>query len=287
MDEKDWHEWRFQGIGGSDIAAVLGLMPFGITPYMKWEEKVNRIIPQETEAMRHGKKYEDPALDWFEQQKGTALWRQIPTVDKEHSWLRATIDGLDAEGKYLVEAKAPYNLENHYRIKESRKVPDIYYPQCQQQMRVRGVTFMFFLSYNWENPDDSVILEVEKNDGFVSQIIEKGSAFWDHVMTKEPPPLTDYDYVSMDGNQNWEQFALEYRQIQEKMDAYEKRKDEIKIALRSIAKDKSARGAGIELQKQPCRGFVDYTKVPQLKGICLDPYRKEGFTKWPIRVIKK
>lgn len=287
MNHQEWLEWRFNGIGASDAAVVMKLFPYGITPVMLWEEKVNRILREETDAMRHGKEREPQALAWFEKKKGVALLGQIALNDKEYPWMLATLDGVDADGKYLVEIKCPYNIENHYKVKETRKVPAIYYPQCQQQMRVRQVDGMYFLSYNWQNPDDSVILEIEKNNSYVDQLVNEGGKFWQCVKDKVAPPLTDLDYVSMEGNENWKVVADEYKQIDHFLDHYEKRKEELKIQLRSLAKERSARGAGIELQKQPRKGVVDYSLIPQLKGVDTSPYRKEGCVAWPVRVMKR
>lgn len=287
MNQQEWLEWRFSGIGASDAAVVMKLFPYGITPVMLWEEKVNRIIREETDAMRHGKEYESKAFAWFEQKKGVALWGQIALSDKQYPWMLATLDGVDADGEYLVEIKCPYNLENHMRIKNTMRVPDIYYPQCQQQMRVRGVDGMYFLSYNWQNPNDSIILTVDRDASYIDRLINEEGEFWPCVVDKTSPPLTDRDYVSMEGNENWHVVADEYKKIDHLIDHYEKRKEELKTQLRSISKEKSARGFGIEIQKQLCKGAVDYSLVPELKGVDTSIYRKGGFTKWPVRVMKK
>ena len=287
MNQREWLEWRFNGLGGSDAAVIKGLFPFGKTEYMLWEEKVNKIVTEENEAIAHGKKYENDALDWFEKKMQIALWRQIPCVDKEFDWLRATIDGLGDDENCMVEAKVPFNLENHYKIKQSGKVPEIYYPQCQQQMRVKGLSSMKFLSYNYQNPDDSVILNVFLDKEYVQDLIERGASFWRKVVEKEPPELTDYDYISMDHNQEWGQFAQEYKEIKNKIDFFESRKEQIKEQLRSLSKNRPARGHGIEMQRQDWKGYVEYSRIPELKGVNLDSYRKEGFTKWPVRIMKK
>lgn len=287
MNQREWLEWRSNGVGASDAAVLMGLFPFGKTPYMLWEEKINKTITKETEAMAHGKKYEDEALDWFEKKKGIALWRQLPEIDHEYEWMRATIDGLGDQGNCLVEAKVPFNVQNHYKTKQLGKVPDIYYPQCQQQMRVMGVNSMNFLSYNYQDPEDSIILSVFRDNEYVDNLIEKGLDFWNKVLKKEPPALTEHDYVNMDHSDEWKALALEWKLLQETTELNENRKEKIKARCRSLSKDKAARGHGIEMQRQDFKGYVDYSKIPELREVNLDLYRKERFTKWPIYIKKK
>ena len=44
-NEKDWHNARHKGIGGSDVASILGLNPYK-TNVELWREKTGRTKPR-------------------------------------------------------------------------------------------------------------------------------------------------------------------------------------------------------------------------------------------------
>lgn len=104
----DWLTWRRQGIGGSDIAVILGLSPWR-TPLDLWAEKTGRKPPPgETRAMRVGKALEPVVIDlWSEQTGGDVIERDVTIEHSEHPIARGTLDAigqLDGE-RVVIEAK--------------------------------------------------------------------------------------------------------------------------------------------------------------------------------------
>lgn len=58
VESPEWHRLRTRGLGGSEIAAVVGLSPWE-SPYALWQRKAGRIPPQtETPSMGWGKRLE-------------------------------------------------------------------------------------------------------------------------------------------------------------------------------------------------------------------------------------
>ena len=50
--DREWHEWRSHGIGGSDIGAILGLSKFA-SPWTVWADKQGLLPPTpETQRQR-------------------------------------------------------------------------------------------------------------------------------------------------------------------------------------------------------------------------------------------
>lgn len=61
----DWHAARATGIGGSEIAAVLGISPYE-SPFSLWHRKQGGIGPvEETDVMYWGKRHEPTICDEF------------------------------------------------------------------------------------------------------------------------------------------------------------------------------------------------------------------------------
>lgn len=65
VESPEWHQLRTRGLGGSEIAAAVGLSPWE-SPYALWQRKAGRIPPQwESPSMDWGKRLEPPIADAF------------------------------------------------------------------------------------------------------------------------------------------------------------------------------------------------------------------------------
>ena len=61
----DWHKARRKGLGGSDIAAILGISKWR-TPMDVWVEKMGLVEPsEESYAMMRGRILEDAIAQWY------------------------------------------------------------------------------------------------------------------------------------------------------------------------------------------------------------------------------
>ena len=276
---KEWHDWRRQGIGGSDAPFLMGVSPWK-TPNQLWQEKVFGISEQfDNSSMKRGRDMEEQARQEFEKIVGTL----VAPSNVEHpsrNWMRASLDGIDMTGKIVVEIKCP-NKEDH-SIALSKKVPEKYWPQVQHQIEVSGVDGMYYFSFDGQK---GAVVEVKRDQAYIDDMIEKESKFWDMVLKKTPPELTDRDYLCMEGNKDWMKWSTELVDIKKQKKALEEKEDELAAYLKSLTQGRSAKGYGVCMQKQLCQGSVDYSKIPQLWGIDLTPYRKKSFEKWVVRSI--
>lgn len=74
-ERQQWLEERRQGIGGSDVAPILGFSPWS-TPLNVWMEKTGRALPKpENEAMRIGTELEDFVARRYTQETGKQVQR--------------------------------------------------------------------------------------------------------------------------------------------------------------------------------------------------------------------
>ena len=294
MDKQEWHAWRAQGIGASDAAVVLKQFPFGKTPHMLWEEKVMGTVQASNKAMDHGNRHEERALLWAQKQLGVELVTQQRATHPSMPWMRATLDAVNDEKRILIEAKCPYNLENHYKVKASGKAPDIYFPQLQHQMKVKEWDNGIFFSYNWENEDDSILIEVKIDPDYVDNLVREEYAFFQYVVDRVPPPLTDLDYKKR--GPDWIATAQQRIDIRNAMKDLKKKDEELQKRLIELSEETSSEGGGFRFTKYVSKGSIDYgaaishlieelqVNFPEMQfpSDHLEIFRKDPTTSWKL-----
>ena len=290
MNHQQWLDWRRGGLGASDAPIVMGVSPFK-TLRQLWEDKVHGKEEEDNPGMKRGREMEEEARRSFEKIMDVSVF---PTrkVHKDMDWLRATLDGIDLDEKVMVEIKCP-NKEDH-ALALSKKVPEKYYPQCQHQMLVTGLSSMYYFSYDGEN---GVVLELRRNDDYIAEMLEKEKAFWSKVVNKTPLEFSEEDFLDLNNNIAWEQHAKAWRETKNELKRLEDKEKVIRQEMLKASNNKNAFGYGVKMAKSVCQGAIDYKAVlteyldnirshyPDviLPELDYDVFRKESFTKWTIR----
>lgn len=105
-DEVAWLNVRRGGLGGSDIAAVLGVSPFK-SAYRVWLDKTGRLPRQpSTYLMERGHRFEAACAQWFSDESGLSTRRTGTWARDDEPWMlanpdRFTSDGGGYEGKIV------------------------------------------------------------------------------------------------------------------------------------------------------------------------------------------
>ncbi|MDX3516224.1 YqaJ viral recombinase family protein [Streptomyces caniscabiei] len=142
----DWHAARANGIGGSEIAAVLGLSPYE-SRFSLWHRKKGLIGPvEESPQMRWGKKHEPTICDEFAEIHPDAGVVPAPTFcHPDRPWQIANPDRLlvgqrpgTARPAALLEAKTARDDEG-WGEEGTGQIPVWYRAQCQWYLDVLGV----------------------------------------------------------------------------------------------------------------------------------------------------
>lgn len=181
-----WLQWRLQGIGGSDIAAILDVSPYeDATRANVLAEKVSGQAKPATFAMKRGVRLESGARRMFE-----ARFRcQCPPVCVEQDdepWIRASLDGLMQNGvvPQLLEIKAP-NWQTHDRLL-SGLVPDHFTAQVQWQLLATGADLCHLVSitehrlFGPESKLAHVVIEADAEKQ--AELLEVANEFWQEVL---------------------------------------------------------------------------------------------------------
>lgn len=198
--DNDWHAWRAQGIGASEVPTLLGLNSSFDSAWALWARKVG-LLPaagEETERQRLGHDLEPVLAGRFRRATGLEVaGEQTWCVHKEKPWARATVDA------FVVEPEPGATIDNAIGVAEWKSdgglgtwrregIPARIQAQVQAQMWVTGLDHawlgVFHSGFRFE------VYELERDERDVALIAERAEAFWvNHVLTGEPPPIDSSD----------------------------------------------------------------------------------------------
>ena len=207
-----WLEARRLGIGGSDVAAILGLSKYR-SPYQLWLDKTGRteVEDSQSEASYWGNTLEDIVAKEYAKRNGVKIQRVNATlVHPEYDWMRANIDRAIInpdisgnvrikDGKLTTDHILECKTANQYLAKlwgdeQSEQVPDYYLTQVQWYMGITGASMcglgvliggQKFRSY-----------QVAFDPELFEMLTEECSKFWlEHVQNDVPPAPTTFDDV--------------------------------------------------------------------------------------------
>lgn len=241
---------RSQGLGGTDIAAVVGVHPYK-TALDVYLEKIGERPPvEENQAMRWGLILEEPIARWYSEVTGMALKRCPTQFHKEHPFLFVSPDRITIEDKpRLVEIKtASVYQARHWGDPEAEEIPEQYLCQVQWGMELMNfpqvdVTVLL-------GGQDARIYPIERNRELGKKLVDVGIEFWqDFVCKRRSPPIdgsracSDYlnqrwatsrgEMLKVDENYKpaWEYFMLKAK-IEQETEELERQKNVMKDLIR-------------------------------------------------------
>ncbi|KAF1680472.1 YqaJ viral recombinase family protein [Veillonella sp. R32] len=185
---EEWLAFRKTGIGGSDMAAIMGLSKWK-SPLDVWLEKTsNEVNVEETRFTYWGTKLEALVAEEFTIQTGYSVRNNNYTLQSiEYPFLLANIDrdivGLDAG----LECKTANAFKRDEW--EGDQVPDDYYIQCQHYMAVTGYSSWWIACLCGGN--EFFYKEIPRNEEVITAIIEAGREFWNMVEQNIMPAVDD------------------------------------------------------------------------------------------------
>lgn len=271
-----WLSLRKQKVTATDAGVILGVSPYQ-SNYGLWAEKMNLSPPvQETERMREGKRLEPFALAEFTKKTGIVASPAV-VVSDERSWQMASLDGLSEDNKTLVEIKCgPKTCE----LAKQGIIEPHYRAQLMHQMSVMSLKNMFFFTFDGNS---SNIIEVERDDAYISDMIAKEYEFYKCIDNFEPPALSERDYV-IRNDEEWNQLAIKYIKAKEIAKSVADDEEYIRQQLIALAGSRNIKGAGVRVAKSLRKGAIEYKAIPELKGLDLEPYRKKPSEYWRIGI---
>ena len=183
--ETDWLEWRKQGVGASDVAALFKRHPF-TSKQQLWERIVHGKQQHVNKYMQIGHEKEAVALDWLVElfPKWGEAKTQVCGVHDYNPLIRCTLDVYNENENAIAEIKF---VKSASKIEDfRRKVPFHHNMQIQQQLMVSGAKYCFYITIG---EDDKCAIEtVYPDEALMTMIDKEVSTFWsNHIVTKVPP----------------------------------------------------------------------------------------------------
>lgn len=187
MITNEQREFRKSGIGGSDIAAIVGLSPYK-TAYDVWQSKVGNVADEAGEAAYWGNVLEPIVAAEFAKRTGKAVTHCNLTLrHTEHEFMIGSGDYLvDGENAGVECKTASVYLKDRWGDEDgSDEVPAYYLVQGQWYCAIFGWDRVYFpvliggQQFRW--------FKVERDDAIIDSLIEAGRKFWELVKAHKPP----------------------------------------------------------------------------------------------------
>lgn len=193
-------------IGSSDVAAILGLSPWGSAADV-WASKVYPETPDSAAntAMKRGIRLEPLILDQAERDLGPI--ERDKTVTGEWPVMEANLDGWHASTNTVVEVKTTHSFGPEWGEEGDDALPDNYIVQVMHQMYCCGPQCMKAMVYaampNLRTGEyDLRIYSVVRDNDLIDHIVRECRTFWEsYVVAKvkpeaEPKSLRVWNSVS-------------------------------------------------------------------------------------------
>jgi putative phage-type endonuclease len=203
MTRDEWLAARRTGIGGSDIAAILGLSPWR-TPLDVYRDKVEGTEQTETEAMRWGLLLEDVIAREYAARAGVRIQRVNTLIRaRDREWAIATLDRVvlpargrarvtggelrGADGVLECKVVGPYAAGAWGRGDDPDAVPLHCAAQCMWYLGITGLPWCDVAALI--GGQRLIIRRIERDEETISAMFARAETFWrDHVLARVPPP---------------------------------------------------------------------------------------------------
>ncbi|MFC8332811.1 YqaJ viral recombinase family nuclease [Streptomyces olivaceus] len=187
-----WESARRLGIGGSDVAAIVGLDKYRGARHV-FEEKHGREIVRDNEAMEIGREIEDFIARMFSKRTGVPIATPPGTIGHvDHPWALVNID-RDTLDPVTGEVVGPLECKNRseYQLEEWESEdgpPDAPALQCHWGMTVGGYQRGYVAALVGGNKLRWHV--VERDQEMVDHLLDYcGTWYQRHVVEGFPPPV--------------------------------------------------------------------------------------------------
>lgn len=195
MPKSEWLKLRQLGIGGSDVAAILGLSKYRSILHVYAAKTAEELAEDEdNEAMYWGRQHEDMLREEFVR-RHEHLGYQVRKLDKilrhpEHPWAIANLDGIilaPGGGTGILECKTSSEwLLDQWK---DDQVPMYYITQLQWYLFVTDLDWGYFSTLIGGNKYRSP--RIARDDELINLMFDRCSAFWHDNVLRQIPPEPD------------------------------------------------------------------------------------------------
>lgn len=255
MTEQDWQEYRRKqkGIGGSDVATILGLNPYK-SAFTLWLEKTGQIEPPDinNEYMEWGNILEPVIREKFKKETGFKVFQNNFVLQHDkYDFMIANVDGEVIDPAYggkrgVLEIKTANERmkndwlngpPNHYMLQIQHYIATLEYDYAYCAVLIGGNHFKYF--------------KIERDDYVIDKIISAEAEFVRLVEERIAPEisghLADSEWLAKaypnaideeaELSPELEALAIKYDSIQQEIKALQHEGDYIKNRIKLEAKE--------------------------------------------------
>jgi putative phage-type endonuclease len=255
MTEEEWQAYREKqkGIGGSDVATILGLNPYK-SPFTLWLEKTGQIEPPvlNNEYIEWGNLLEPVIREKFAKETGFEVeenhWVML---HDQHDFMVANVDGIVIDPQFAGE-KGVLEIKTageRMRDQWENGPPHHYMLQLQHYLAILDYSYGYIAVLFGGNTFKYYL--VERDDYVIDNIIQAEMDFTQMVEYKVPPEISghkaDSDYLAQafpedngeigELNNTLETYAMNYFSLQQQMKVLQEEADYLKNLIKLEMKD--------------------------------------------------
>ena len=235
MSYEEWLLSRRRGIGGSDVAKILGLSKYS-SPYQIWMDKTGKIdidTSETSEAAYWGHQMEEVVAQEFAKRTGKKVRVSNKIYfHKDYPFLLANVDRVVVGEDAILECKtASEYLKDSWADDE---IPIAYLAQVQHYLNVLNKKKAYIACLIGGNK--FVWKEIQRDDELIERMTEKLVDFWEnHVLTDTPPEVdaqkSTTEFINKMYGKDYHDHSIELnaQQIQDLKDLKELKKYESDI----------------------------------------------------------
>ena len=203
-NREEWLKNRMNGIGGSEISAVIGRNPY-MTNVDLWMIKTGMVVQEDISDkpyVKYGTQAEAHLRELFKldyPQYTVDYVENNSFRNDRYPWAQASLDGWlhDQDGRLGIwECKTTNILQSMQKEKWNNKIPDNYYCQCLFYLAVLDADFCILKAQLKSEFKDNIYIQtkhyqIERTDvqGDIDYLMSEGEKFWQMVQQKKKPAL--------------------------------------------------------------------------------------------------
>ena len=203
LPREEWLEWRRKGIGGSDVAAIMGISPFRTARDIYYDKLKIVSVEEEDEfddswvAKEMGNLLEPLVAKIFQKKTGFEVFQikkmfyhpNYPFMLADVDYFVKLPDGTVA----ILEIKTTDDSRAVEWYRNGDKIVPVYYEsQGRHYMAVTDIDRVFYCCLYGRSEDNVIIREIKRDFEYEDEMIFLEQEFWEEqVKKKVPPPYTE------------------------------------------------------------------------------------------------
>lgn len=271
----EWKLLRKSCVTGTDISCILGINPW-CDKRTLWRRKMDLEPEQQVNsAMKRGSELEEEARQLFCKMTVTCMEPEVHR-HPDYEWALSSIDGINLDGDEILEVKCPTKAPPDY-------VPTHYFSQCQWALFCSGAQLCHYVVYF---DGDIRSWKVERDEAFIAKTLEYAKEFRESLINFVEPESDTPVLAEITCPDSL--YRLDrYNELCQQIEELETQRTALRESIIADTKGQACKGGGFRITPVEREGAVDYSKIPELKGVSLDNYRKPKSFYWTIKKDKQ